>query len=69
MGERITLRFLLYLVLVVCVARSASPHLSDSDNVVGGIGAIIALGALAISAYDPRYSPWIEPPPKRPRED
>lgn len=70
MAERITLRSLLYLVfgwsLLATFASMTRPGGSPGEP---AMIAFIALCALAISAYDPRYSPWVEPPPKRPRED
>lgn len=69
MAERITLRFLLYLVLVGNFVALFQPRLSEASQEAAGLAALLSLGFLAVSAYDPRYSPWIQPPAKRPRED
>ena len=70
MAEKHVLRALLYLVFIfsalgmVGVAASDSPFASSVPVVMA-----VSLAGLAVSAYDPRYNVWVEPPPKRPRED
>lgn len=69
MAERILLRSLLYFVFGWCLLAQLSPHNSDDVKSTIAFAAVLALGFLAVSAYEPRYDPRYKPPPKRPRED
>lgn len=70
MAEKHVLRAILYLVFffsalgMVGVAASQSPFASSIPVVMA-----VSLAGLAMSAYDSRYDPGVEFPPKRPRED
>ena len=64
MTERIVLRALLYFVFGWCLLALVSPNNPDDVKPTIAFAALLAIGLLAVSAYDPRVKtprpPWGE---------